>query len=171
MDISFYVKESIYTYLVSSKAKPFWSDNNSNSILPYKFFSEVWELDRMQVEDTNFLTAKEEIEANLASKFWNFEHVLLERLNILDDDSSFIKFIEAIISTNYDTNKSEQALHLFAINNELEADNLYLKKDEKTNSYKIDTLTEDDVEGIELRKRSEERRVGKECRSRWSPYH
>ena len=28
-------------------------------------------------------------------------------------------------------------------------------------------------EGIELRKagRSEERRVGKECRSRWSPYH
>ena len=22
-----------------------------------------------------------------------------------------------------------------------------------------------------LRKRSEERRVGKECRSRWSPYH
>ena len=23
----------------------------------------------------------------------------------------------------------------------------------------------------ELKKRSEERRVGKECRSRWSPYH
>ena len=32
---------------------------------------------------------------------------------------------------------------------------------------------EDDPEGfMELRKaRSEERRVGKECRSRWSPYH
>ena len=25
--------------------------------------------------------------------------------------------------------------------------------------------------GINLKKRSEERRVGKECRSRWSPYH
>ena len=25
--------------------------------------------------------------------------------------------------------------------------------------------------GIALRYRSEERRVGKECRSRWSPYH
>ena len=24
---------------------------------------------------------------------------------------------------------------------------------------------------IKLEKRSEERRVGKECRSRWSPYH
>src|SRR5258706_5525611 len=29
-----------------------------------------------------------------------------------------------------------------------------------------------DLEGtLELRNRSEERRVGKECRSRWSPYH
>ena len=27
------------------------------------------------------------------------------------------------------------------------------------------------VDLIELRIRSEERRVGKECRSRWSPYH
>ena len=36
---------------------------------------------------------------------------------------------------------------------------------------------DDDEEGankniiMQLRKRSEERRVGKECRSRWSPYH
>ena len=28
-----------------------------------------------------------------------------------------------------------------------------------------------DPKGIELLARSEERRVGKECRSRWSPYH
>src|SRR3712207_748890 len=28
-----------------------------------------------------------------------------------------------------------------------------------------------EVDEEELRKRSEERRVGKECRSRWSPYH
>ena len=27
------------------------------------------------------------------------------------------------------------------------------------------------VEFIDVDKRSEERRVGKECRSRWSPYH
>ena len=31
------------------------------------------------------------------------------------------------------------------------------------------TTTEDSV-GLQMR-RSEERRVGKECRSRWSPYH
>ena len=30
---------------------------------------------------------------------------------------------------------------------------------------------EKDGKTCDLRKRSEERRVGKECRSRWSPYH
>ena len=29
----------------------------------------------------------------------------------------------------------------------------------------------DVVDGLDLSARSEERRVGKECRSRWSPYH
>ena len=37
------------------------------------------------------------------------------------------------------------------------------------------TLSEDGIfqaaKKIEDKKRSEERRVGKECRSRWSPYH
>ena len=30
---------------------------------------------------------------------------------------------------------------------------------------------DDEVLDTFLKKRSEERRVGKECRSRWSPYH
>ena len=32
-------------------------------------------------------------------------------------------------------------------------------------------LLADEIEKIEGVRRSEERRVGKECRSRWSPYH
>ena len=35
--------------------------------------------------------------------------------------------------------------------------------------YKASLLPEADQKRLE--KRSEERRVGKECRSRWSPYH
>src|SRR2546426_4640244 len=35
----------------------------------------------------------------------------------------------------------------------------------------IPVVSEDNIEKIRNRLRSEERRVGKECRSRWSPYH
>ena len=31
--------------------------------------------------------------------------------------------------------------------------------------------TQPDKQGFKVYERSEERRVGKECRSRWSPYH
>ena len=37
-------------------------------------------------------------------------------------------------------------------------------------TFVIDTLDNDETDGV-LSARSEERRVGKECRSRWSPYH
>src|SRR5256885_8900069 len=33
------------------------------------------------------------------------------------------------------------------------------------------TYAKESLPGSELKERSEERRVGKECRSRWSPYH
>ena len=33
------------------------------------------------------------------------------------------------------------------------------------------TVTAHWLYGLDIRPRSEERRVGKECRSRWSPYH
>ena len=35
----------------------------------------------------------------------------------------------------------------------------------------IDGETGEEKSIVEIYKRSEERRVGKECRSRWSPYH
>ena len=42
----------------------------------------------------------------------------------------------------------------------------------KSNSKKPGTIIIGEVVGIFIdNKRSEERRVGKECRSRWSPYH
>src|SRR3989441_10793367 len=35
----------------------------------------------------------------------------------------------------------------------------------------LDKITALGLEAVEIGTRSEERRVGKECRSRWSPYH
>ena len=39
----------------------------------------------------------------------------------------------------------------------------------KPNRHELLTLADDPT--VKLEVRSEERRVGKECRSRWSPYH
>ena len=43
--------------------------------------------------------------------------------------------------------------------------------DEHNISYEERAIKEENPTYEELKKRSEERRVGKECRSRWSPYH
>src|SRR5256885_15201548 len=39
------------------------------------------------------------------------------------------------------------------------------------NTVAVDTTTEELTKANNQAERSEERRVGKECRSRWSPYH
>ena len=39
------------------------------------------------------------------------------------------------------------------------------------NRIDIKSMTIDELEELLVSMRSEERRVGKECRSRWSPYH
>ena len=40
-----------------------------------------------------------------------------------------------------------------------------------TELLKVEKITQEEIENISNTTRSEERRVGKECRSRWSPYH
>ena len=44
-----------------------------------------------------------------------------------------------------------------------------LTKDQQTDMMTLWTAVADALSPVEVR--SEERRVGKECRSRWSPYH
>ena len=41
----------------------------------------------------------------------------------------------------------------------------------KLGRFRINLFRQRGTAGIAIRARSEERRVGKECRSRWSPYH
>ena len=48
----------------------------------------------------------------------------------------------------------------------MQAGTILIVDDNKSVLTSLELLLEDEFEG-----RSEERRVGKECRSRWSPYH
>ena len=45
--------------------------------------------------------------------------------------------------------------------------------EKEAKAYQLDYVLQDfdDIQGMVSKARSEERRVGKECRSRWSPYH
>ena len=52
------------------------------------------------------------------------------------------------------------------------ARDFYKKLEEKQPDLALLDIMLPDEDGLEIvAKRSEERRVGKECRSRWSPYH
>ena len=105
----------------------------------------------------------------------NFESVMLENFAYIDK-TKFIEQLEkesnkaqffirprkfgkslffSTLSCYYDMNRAKQFQELFG--------DLYIGKNPTTrkNSYAM----------MEFDFRSEERRVGKECRSRWSPYH
>ncbi len=44
-------------------------------------------------------------------------------------------------------------------------------EDDDDHLHELDIEEKDMIRGVVKLSRSEERRVGKECRSRWSPYH
>ena len=53
---------------------------------------------------------------------------------------------------------------------------IYVPGANQTYDFNVDenakiALLLEEISGMICQKRSEERRVGKECRSRWSPYH
>ena len=60
----------------------------------------------------------------------------------------------------------EERLHRYA-----RPDELFCLNESIVSDPVISLHTHDFIELSYIRKRSEERRVGKECRSRWSPYH
>ena len=113
---------------------------------------------------------------------------------IPEDYSVFDKFIEDMFQTMYHSNgvglaapQVGQAIRLFVVdtvgfseNEDLTPEEqAYLKTFKKAfinANYEVQVhapwqgYPTDDVQA-DTRSRSEERRVGKECRSRWSPYH
>ena len=59
--------------------------------------------------------------------------------------------------------------HVFDGGNTVPLENVYNRKINPQKTLKITETTR--TSELHEKARSEERRVGKECRSRWSPYH
>ena len=74
---------------------------------------------------------------------------------------------EELFSEIADGNKLEQQVN----NSDSGVDSVKIAQLHIKNIIQDNNLIDEDLKGIEIDLRSEERRVGKECRSRWSPYH
>ena len=72
----------------------------------------------------------------------------------------------------YETSTGEKVVYGSELHTVLGAPSVY-REWVKRRLTDIDAVDKEDFEGVEIStpSRSEERRVGKECRSRWSPYH
>ena len=111
------------------------------------------------------------------NQFCLSEHV--NQVSIFHDEKVFDKLIPRIVfnwaENCFDSLKNEMeslndlgyvwsGMHMYRRNTPTKNFTLWdLGEDVSTNVY--------DQNGMMIRSRSEERRVGKECRSRWSPYH
>ena len=97
----------------------------------------------------------------------------IEEENNFIDNERFVEFLQTSVKTKapvlekiadvQETINLEQELGFVQTSNE--------KKTKQDKDFKYNIVTNEDEEPKYISSRSEERRVGKECRSRWSPYH
>ena len=94
--------------------------------------------------------------------------------------SNLVLFVDEKFNTNglkkYISNPEFSYISDLLKNSDLKKDLLVFEMSSKKTIYLVSIkkdITTSDVEalGAKFHGRSEERRVGKECRSRWSPYH
>ena len=86
-----------------------------------------------------------------------------ERLNVLREaDALFIKILK-------ETNEYDNIWQAFCVL--LPIRTVGVMGDNRTYDYVVGLRMVTSLDGMTADWRSEERRVGKECRSRWSPYH
>src|SRR5256885_16763716 len=82
------------------------------------------------------------------------------KILVADDDQSLVRTLTWILK--------EHGYNVVAVPG---GEGLLAKLEEERPQLLLLDIMMPKVDGLQLLERSEERRVGKECRSRWSPYH
>ena len=135
-------------------------------------------LGKMRTEELSGNTeAVAQIKEVAAANGWDKKINGIPHSSMLGKDSNYFADLLADIDKNTAPEDYEWANTRLAAATAREAEPNFWQDDTKLSNYDANTLeaflsTGNYAEGSEAYKaRSEERRVGKECRSRWSPYH
>ena len=88
------------------------------------------------------------------------------RCNICEENHETEEFMDTEDDYSHHVHRSGGNIIMKSVSNQLLTSDVYTQFDGKKEEHLLIPDT-----NVVLHQRSEERRVGKECRSRWSPYH
>lgn len=148
LELSKKLKLDIVKALLTEKELFGTPDSDQNII---KFLDEMLNLKALPSEDARFKNAYDDAYQHLVNNYdWEYDYVLTERFNIIDNTETFIEFLNRIIHPDIRNNKDEIMKYFLLINPYLEKENLSFKAVALDNNglkiYKI--TTKDDALNI-----------------------
>lgn len=148
LELSKKLKLDILRALLTEKELFGIPDSAENII---KFLDEMLDLKALPSEDARFKNAYDDAYQHLVNNYdWEYEYVLTERFNIIDNTETFIEFLNRIIHPNIRNSKDEIMKYYLMINPYLEKENLSFKAVQlDDNGFKIyKVTTKEDAENI-----------------------
>ncbi|MFK7780146.1 MAG: AAA family ATPase [Candidatus Gracilibacteria bacterium] len=101
------------------------------------FLNEIWDLRAMPSEDTRYTNAYDDVvKHTISNDDWELEELFLKRLKLLDNDDTYIKFIENIVDPKYRKDEDDIVKYVLLINSYLENEKIILT----VTSYNQDSL-------------------------------
>lgn len=118
------VKSDLLNFLLQEPF-PFGEPDDNEGILP--FLNEIWDLRAMPSTDSRFNDAYRDIyHHTINNDDWNLDFLLIDRLQVLEDDARFQKFVETVVSPKYRNSEDEISYLVIGINHHLIKDGLQL---------------------------------------------
>lgn len=124
MDLSKKIKTLLFRTIISEK--DFWGIMDDDlGWMP--FLSQIWNLRELPSQDSRFTNAYDDVfQHTIRNDDWELEYLFLERFKIIEDNVAFIKFIEAVVSSETITDRDETLKWVLLINPFLEREGLSL---------------------------------------------
>jgi len=91
------------------------------------FLNSIWDLRTMPSEDQRYTNAYDDVvQHTVNNDDWKLDELFLERLKLLEDNNTYIKFLESIVHPNFRENEDDIVKFVLLINSYIEDENLIL---------------------------------------------